>query len=225
MQISYFNPLILYIINAPPKTDFVHEKFLVSLSRMMLAEENRLENAAALELMQKSGIGLSTSKKVQGPIELDSDATIAGFVLQQHLIAILGFLTTPHYPTRHAALQLIGTLLRQGMLCPLDVLGHLIGLLGDPHFEIQQNALLLLQCEDEKYSNFLDNRIVEGVELSYYFQLKIAGRAEALVLRVIEEANNNNFSYWSSVFSDLYITCFQKVLLFINIITTYTYSH
>ena len=58
---------------------------------MMLAEEDRLDKAAAMENMIRSGV--STSKRVQGPLELDSDATVAGFVLQQHMASVLGFLS------------------------------------------------------------------------------------------------------------------------------------
>lgn len=84
----------------------VHERFLSSLRRMMLAEEERLDKAAAVQNMQRAG--MTTSKRVQGPIELDSDATIAGFVLQQHLAVILGFLSRPYPAIRLASLELIG---------------------------------------------------------------------------------------------------------------------
>ena len=104
----------------------------------MLAEEARLEDVAALESLEKSGAALSTSTRVQGDKELDGDATIAGFVLQQHLNAILGFLCHRTPATRFAAVELVGTLLRQGMLCPLDVLGYLIALQGDVIFEVRR---------------------------------------------------------------------------------------
>ena len=61
-----------------------------------------------------------------GHQDVENDATIAGFVLQQHLSALLSFLTHPDTALRLAALGLIGTLLRQGMLCPLDVMGQLV---------------------------------------------------------------------------------------------------
>ena len=104
----------------------------------MLAEEERLENAAALENLEKSGAVLSSSTRVQGDKDLDSDATIAGFVLQQHLASILGFLCHQTPSTRFAAVELVGTLLRQGMLCPLDVIGYLIALQGDNVFEVRR---------------------------------------------------------------------------------------
>lgn len=184
-----------------------HEKFLTSLRRMMLAEEERLERIVAIEQMQKSGV--PTSKRVHGVIEIDNDATVAGFVLQQHLSKLLGFMTVPSATTRLSAVELIGTLLRQGMLCPLDALGHLVALQGDSIPEIRSVALYQLQCEDEKYSSFVDNRVVEGVELSYFIQSSsCCGSGE--VQTVIEAIDENGSPYLTSVFSGLYTSCLQK---------------
>ena len=178
-------------------------------------------------MLLRTTTGISTSKKVQGPIELDSDATIAGFVLQQHLTRLLSFFTSSRGITRHSALTLIGTLLRQGMLCPLDVIGHIIALLGETEMiEIKQDALLILQLEDEKYSSFLDNRVIEGVELSYYFRSKLMLKNKAIDTTT-SPANAANtaiadpiYEYYDeftssvnfcSIFSELYLSCYQSV--------------
>jgi hypothetical protein len=58
--------------------------------------------------------GSILGRKVLGPEENDSDSTITGFVLQQHLPSLLDFLSHTQASIRYAALQLIGTLLRQG---------------------------------------------------------------------------------------------------------------
>ena len=177
--------------------------------------------------------GISTSKKVQGPIELDSDATIAGFVLQQHLTRLLSFFTSSRGITRHSALTLIGTLLRQGMLCPLDVIGHIIALLGETEMiEIKQDALLILQLEDEKYSSFLDNRVIEGVELSYYFRSKLMLKNKATDTTTTTTTNSPIadpiYEYYDeftssvnfcSIFSELYLSCYQSVF------KTHTHTH
>lgn len=46
---------------------------------------------------------------------------------------------------RLAAVGLLGTLLRQGMLCPLDVMGQLVALQGDEEPVIRREALKLVQ--------------------------------------------------------------------------------
>ena len=57
------------------------------------------------------------------------------------------------------------------MVCPLDILAHLVALQGDPHPTIQKEALRLLQVEDAKHPSFLDNRLLDGVELSFDYQV------------------------------------------------------
>tara|TARA_A100001015_G_scaffold124639_1_gene138120 strand:+ start:10 stop:4383 length:4374 start_codon:yes stop_codon:yes gene_type:complete len=187
----------------------VHRQFLVSLRYMMMAEEERLEKAAAIENMENSGISTGTkSNKVEGTRELDSDATITGFVLQQHLPKITKFLSDPVAITRLSAVRLIGTLLRQGMLCPLDVLGHLVALQGDRIIEVRKESLLLLQIEDEKFSNFLDSRIVEGIELCSAYQTRIFDEIEPVVEGYIEDERGIRRSI--SVFHEVYKTCLQE---------------
>ena len=63
--------------------------------------------------MKESGASV-VGKHVLGPENNDSDATITGFVLQQHLPSLLIFLSYKVPSRRFAALGLIGTLLRQG---------------------------------------------------------------------------------------------------------------
>ena len=58
------------------------------------------------------------------------------------------------------------------MLCPLDVMGQLVALQGDHSLLIRREALRLVQLEDEKHPTFLDNRLLEGVELTYAFQVQ-----------------------------------------------------
>jgi hypothetical protein len=94
------------------------------------------------------------------------------------------------------------------MLCPLDVLGHLVALQGDRVPEIRSISLHLLQCEDEKYSSFLDNRVVEGVELSYFLQHSSNNGDE--VQAVISGVDETGSPCFISVFSGLYASCLQK---------------
>jgi Sister chromatid cohesion C-terminus len=63
------------------------------------------------------------------------------------------------------------------MLCPLDVMGQLVSLQGDLNTEIRKDALRLVQIEDERHPTFLDNRLLEGVEMAYLFQIKTIGES------------------------------------------------
>jgi hypothetical protein len=108
-------------------------------------------------------------------------------------------------------------MLRQGMICPLDVISQFVALQGDPEPIIRKEALKLLQTEDEKHPNFLDNRIVEGIELAYVFQMKILNTTKP-----VEETTSDNIglnigdnsdvsaSSISSIFTSLYMSCIQS---------------
>ena len=61
------------------------------------------------------------------------------------------------------------------MLCPLDVMGQLVSLQGDENTDIRRESLKLVQIEDERHPTFLDNRLLEGVELTYAFQIRTMG--------------------------------------------------
>ena len=56
---------------------------------------------------------------------------VCSTVLQQHFAAIEKFLFHRTASLRRTALQLVCTLLRQGMICPLDVISAFIALQGD----------------------------------------------------------------------------------------------
>jgi hypothetical protein len=65
----------------------------------------------AIKMMKESGT--SVGRNVLGNVDTESDATIAGFALQQHQEKLLAFLMHREGAVRLASLQLLGTLLRQ----------------------------------------------------------------------------------------------------------------
>ena len=170
--------------------DQVHEKLLQSFKEMMKAEEERLEQGQALKQLQEAGV--SVGKHVLGPGEADSDATVAGFVLQQHLPSLLKFMMHTSAIMRMTALELLGTILRQGMVCPLDVISYLVAAQGDPDLDIRREALKILQIEDEKHPSFVDNRLVDGVELAFTLQINLSGNTNT-------NTNNNTNTHINSI--------------------------
>ena len=73
------------------------------------------------------------------------------------------------------------------MLCPLDVVGQLVALQGDNSPEVRLEALRLIQIEDEKHPTFLDNRLLDGVESAYHFQISIMGKTQP-----VDDVTSNN---------------------------------
>jgi hypothetical protein len=204
----------------------VHERLLHALRELLCAEERRQEEGAALELMKESGVTMaadsldisgggggggradgSVGRAVHGQSS-ESDASVPGFVMQAYQARLLTFLAHTSKHLRIAGLQLLGTLLRQGMVCPLDIIGHLVALQGDPEPDIRQESLRLLHVEDETHPTFLNNRLLDGVELCFDHQLDTLGGFPA---PSVEPG-----SIWTGggqarcVFSALYVSCVRS---------------
>ena len=198
-------------------SDSVHERLLISLKRMLDTEESRLETRTAQRDMLSdvsTGVGSGAKKignKVLGIEQLEEyeaseeSNTNAGFVLQQHLDTVLHYFSqSKEVKLRLAALQLVGTLLRQGLVCPLDVLPALVACQGDHAcgvgmvnqdfeytpdtgkvMELRQLSLRLLQIEDSRHPGFMESRLVEGIEMTMNYQrattvaMSVQGQVEA----------------------------------------------
>ena len=186
-------------------SELIHERFLIGLKDMMVSEEKLLEKKATLKQMKEVGVELISQSNrdtvLGGPVDHDSDATIAGFVLQQYLKILTNFLEMKSTSLRFATLQLLATLLRQGMICPLDVLALAIMLLGDENEEIRQESFILLQIQDERHPNFLDSRLLEGIEKTHDFQFHTFHHLAPLLPKQRQTDTAH------SIFSNLYLSC------------------
>lgn len=151
----------------------VHMTLMKSLTKMMISEEARLESTALELSMTEAGERV----KQHAPTESDSDFTPAGFVLQTYLPVFVDFLSHSNLDIRTSSLKLIGTLLRQGMLCPLDAISPLISLQGDEDYSIRILSMKILDEEVRKHPNFFDNRLLEGIEATFDRQWKMSGQA------------------------------------------------
>jgi cohesin loading factor subunit SCC2 len=122
------------------------------------------------------GIAASTKRKVQG--DQDSESSVVGGVLQLHVGTVLGLLFDDSKlggSVRSAATSLLGVMLRQGLVNPLQVLPFVVALLGDASPELRGDALRLLLVEDEKRPEFLKQRLLQGVALAYRLQTQVRG--------------------------------------------------
>lgn len=150
------------------------------------------------------GKGASIVKRqVQG--DQDGESSVVGGVLQMHLNAVLGLLFDQVSELRSATILLLGVMLRQGLVNPLEVLPHVIALLGDQVKDIRAEALRLLVVEDEKHPDFLKTRMLEGLCTTYEFQSKTFGRHAPLVRSDGESFGGNALS----IFSGVYAACIR----------------
>jgi hypothetical protein len=197
----------------------IQERFIIGIKDIMVAEEAMLEKKSAIQAMNDSKIvNISSSiirDAVLSPLDHDYDVTIVGRLFQQYLKKFFSFLHNSNSsPLRFFTLQLLATLLRQGLIVPIDVLPMIIMLLGDEVEEIKSTALHLLILYDEKNADFLDSRLLEGITLTYDFQrITFHGRIQPYLL-LSSTSSSGHLQQQStegmlkqSIFSSLYSTC------------------
>ncbi|RYH30222.1 hypothetical protein EON65_05800 [archaeon] len=177
----------------------IHDKFITGLKSMFGSEEVSSEKRWAMEEMQKAGVDVGSRNVVLGPAESDSDTTIAGFIVQQHSGLLSRFLSHSSSNLRLHSLQLLGCLLSQGILCPLDALASLVMLQTDRDEQIRNVSLNLLLTQDERHPSFLENRLKEGIEMSFAFQSNIFGARDVMHV--------NATGQWLPYFGPIYQAC------------------
>jgi len=200
---------LLYRLLSPTNSSLLHEKLLGGLNHMMLAEEARLEGKQVLSDMRGAGVNVGEAV-LSAASERDSDVSATAAAVLAHLRRITDFLYSDDSALRSEGLELIATLLRQGMLCPLDIIAHLVALQADPQDSLRQRALRLLQTQDDKYTSFVDNRLLDGFEAAY--TLSIATTGQALAVRPIEIRGEDNIVrevLSTSAFAALFKTMIQ----------------
>jgi hypothetical protein len=155
------------------------------------------------------------------------DGTVTGNILRRHISSLTVLMTTsPEQAVRLNALELIGTLLTHGMVHPMDVFTVLIGMQGDDDETIRQLSLSILIEQDERCSNFLDNRILEGVECAFQLQKQRHGKSFPFLLQTSDSdipilcttegtiihgmKTSSQRKSWTSLISSLYSACFRN---------------
>lgn len=134
---------------------------------ILLVEEKRVEGREAKERMDATGI--TVSKKISG--DQDGDATLIGGVLAQHAPRLFQMTTSLDHRIRLATVDLLGHLLRQGLLNPMETVPFLFALQGDvQNPSVRELALKLLVIEGEKRPDMLRQRVCDGVKQAYLLQ-------------------------------------------------------
>ncbi|CAM9497984.1 unnamed protein product, partial [Ectocarpus sp. 12 AP-2014] len=110
------------------------------------AEEDRVETGLARVDIGASGV--TVAQRVQG--DQDGESSVAGEVLQMHLAVVLSRLFHRNRAVRAAAISLVGVMLRQGLVNPVDVIPQLPALGGDSAGFVRAEAFRPLAVEDSK---------------------------------------------------------------------------
>ena len=137
---------------------------------LLVCEEKRIESGEAKEQMEARQ-DITVRKRISG--DQDEDASLVGGVMAQHSKRFYQMLMSPNVRIRAGCLDLIGDLLRQGLINPIQTIPFLLALQGDVGApDIRAKALKLLVAEGEKRPDSLRQRVKVGCKEAFNFQRK-----------------------------------------------------
>lgn len=120
---------------------------------ILISEEKRIDSGAAKAKMEAQK-NVTLSKRIGG--DQDGDSTISGSVLTKHSERLYALTLSKDEKVRHMIIDLIGHLLRQGLINPMETVPHLLAVQGDVKCpSTRALALKLLQTEGEKRPDML----------------------------------------------------------------------
>ncbi len=193
-----------------------------------LVKSETLHNFSVLltfeELRHKKGLAktdlLKKTSKSSRTEELDTSAasTVLPGVMQIHLEAIKKLVYDKNSHLRIQALILLGIMLRQGLVNPLQCIEPMIALEADHVREVRNTAHSQLLAMHEKHPSFLISRAIHGIVESWHFQRQVFdNKVEARISEtdfghLTKEEQNEDHDEFArqgrrntfSVFSDMY---------------------
>ncbi|CAH8574922.1 unnamed protein product [Schistosoma turkestanicum] len=151
--------------NSKPSDHHLELKCIVleNLLNFFLEEEKRMLEADAKWKASQH----QESLKEMGDIASGMGSSVA----QMYLKDILESFFSPFFTVRLTALSVITTILRQGLVHPVQTVPYLIAMQSDIDPNIRIKADAQLQEIDTKFPGFLTMRAAQGVNLSYRLQL------------------------------------------------------
>jgi len=167
--------------------------------RILLMEEKRIDGGKAKAKMD-SDRTITTAKRISG--DQDSESTLFGGVLTNHAIRLFEMTQSRNREVRFAALEVLGSLLRQGQVNPNEATPYLLALQGDVEdFSIRKLALELITTEGEKRPDIIRQRVCAGVKRAYAFQRSIYPN-RATVSALVDVSKGNAECVFSSVYKE-----------------------
>lgn len=186
-----------------------------------VAEERRIDSGEAKKKLDSKS-GITTSKKISG--DQDGDSTLVGGVLTKQTPRLFAMTQSKEAGLRIASLELLGQLLRQGLVNPNEAVPYLLALQGDVENDgVRKFALQLLTVEGEKRPDMLRQRVCAGVKQACRFQRNVYPSNETSALVKKRKGSRQVFE---CVFDDVFRECIissrkQREGLYRNLITMF----
>ena len=174
--------------------------------KILRAEEKRVDGGHAKDKMD-SDHGITLSKRISG--DQDGDSTLFGGVLTNHATRLFTMTTSKNPILRQAVLEVLGLLLRQGLVNPNDATPYLFACVGDTENDsIRSLALHLLSTEGQKRPDTLRRRICAGVKRAYEFQSAVYSHAGQISPVVSYKVGKE--TEYQCIFSHVFRECIGK---------------
>ncbi|KJE90449.1 hypothetical protein CAOG_001761 [Capsaspora owczarzaki ATCC 30864] len=135
-----------------------------------LQEEEARLSAATQEAQAAKQKTNANKDKVEKDVDIygkhvaTAEAGLASNLMQHYLNDVLAATSSPHLPLRQTGLQVLGLILRQGLVSPLICVANLIALLADGNAMLRERAFVHLGVLEERIPTCLVQRTTEGVQ-------------------------------------------------------------
>ncbi|VFQ68533.1 unnamed protein product [Cuscuta campestris] len=106
------------------------------------------------------------------------DTNICGGIVQFYWDKILGRSLDANEQVRQSALKIMEIVLRQGLVHPITCVPYLIALETDPYEQNSKLAHHMLMNMNEKYPSFFENRLGDGLRMSFQFMQATGGASD-----------------------------------------------
>jgi cohesin loading factor subunit SCC2 len=178
---------------------------LKSWRDILLAEEIRIESGEAKAKMA-SQKNITTSVRISG--DQDGDSSISGSVLTKHAPRLYEMTLSKDEKVRNMIVDLIGHLLRQGLINPMETVPYLLAMQGDVKSQSTRSlALKLLINEGEKRPDMLNQRIQAGVKRAFDFQKAVypqeSENNESSVTALLENKSEGARTAFNTIFDEV----------------------
>jgi cohesin loading factor subunit SCC2 len=167
-----------------------------------LSEERRVDSGEAKKKMDAK-TNITTTKKIAG--DQDGDSTLVGGVLTKQSPRLFQMSQSKFSNLRVASLELLGQLLRQGLVNPNEAVPFLLALQGDvDNMVVRKFALNLLILEGEKRPDMLRQRVCAGIKQACWFQREVYPLKETSALVKVKKGHRLETE---SVFDNVFREC------------------
>jgi cohesin loading factor subunit SCC2 len=192
---------------------------------ILLAEEKRVDDGHAKAKMDADQ-NITVSNRISG--DQDGDASLFGGVLTNHAPRLFEMTQSQDKRIRFAALDLLGLLLRQGLVNPNEAMPYLMALQGDvDNSHIRSLALRLLMTEGEKRPDALRQQVCAGVKQAYAFQRAVYSKKSSVsaLIKVQRGKGTDLECVFDSVFKECVASSQkQRLGLFKNLLILFELS-